>query len=82
VALRTYFRSKGLQWQTVILIGCNDGVIPHQRALGDPRKLEEERRLFYVAMTRAEANLVVSYVKNVAKGSVAPSRFLREAGLL
>jgi DNA helicase-2/ATP-dependent DNA helicase PcrA len=82
VALRTYFRSKGLQWHTVILIGCNDGVIPHQRSLGDRRKLEEERRLFYVAMTRAEANLVVSYVKNVAKGAVAPSRFLREAGLL
>jgi DNA helicase-2/ATP-dependent DNA helicase PcrA len=81
VALRTYFKSKGLQWHTVFLISCNDGVIPHKRSIQDPRKLEEERRLFYVAMTRASANLVISYVKNVAKGSVAPSRFITEAGL-
>lgn len=82
VALRTYFRSKGLQWHTVFLISCNDGVIPHVRSLDELRKLEEERRLFYVAMTRASANLVISYVKNVANGKVAPSRFLHEAGLL
>ncbi len=81
VALRTYFRAKGRQWHTVILIGCNEGLIPHKRASSDPMKLEEERRLFYVGMTRASANLVISHLKNVCKGSVAPSRFIEEAGL-
>lgn len=77
VPLLTYFRSKGLQWHTVILTTCNDGIIPHQRA-----EVEEERRLFYVAMTRASSNLVLSYVQNVCSCKVAPSRFLYEAGLL
>src|SRR5262249_41496880 len=77
VALLTYFRAKGLQWHTVVLTSCNEGLIPHGKA-----PLEEERRLFYVAMTRASANLVVSYVKNSCNTKVQPSRFLREAGLL
>lgn len=77
VQLRTYFRSKGLQWHTVILTTCNDKIIPHQKS-----PLEDERRLFYVAMTRASSNLLISYVKNACKTSVAPSRFLQEAGLL
>lgn len=72
----TYFRSKGLQWHTVILTTCNDGLIPHQRAV-----VEEERRLFYVAMTRASSNLVISYVQSVCSCKVQPSRFLYEAGL-
>ena len=75
--LLTYFRSKGLQWHTVILTTCNDGLIPHQRA-----EVEEERRLFYVAMTRASSNLVLSYVQSVCSCKVQPSRFLYEAGLL
>jgi DNA helicase-2/ATP-dependent DNA helicase PcrA len=77
VPLLTYFRSKGLQWHTVILTTCNDGLIPHQRA-----EVEEERRLFYVAMTRASSNLVLSYVQSVCSCKVQPSRFLYEAGLL
>jgi DNA helicase-2/ATP-dependent DNA helicase PcrA len=77
VPLLTYFRSKGLQWHTVILTTCNDGLIPHQRA-----EVEEERRLFYVAMTRASSNLVISYVQTVCSCKVPPSRFLYEAGLL
>ena len=77
VPLLTYFRSKGLQWHTVILTTCNDGLIPHQRA-----EVEEERRLFYVAMTRASSNLVLSYVQSVCSCKVPPSRFLYEAGLL
>jgi DNA helicase-2/ATP-dependent DNA helicase PcrA len=81
VALRTYFGAKGLQWHTVFLIGCNEGLIPHRRASGHPLKLEEERRLFYVGMTRATANLIVSYLQNVAKASVQRSRFIAEAGL-
>jgi DNA helicase-2/ATP-dependent DNA helicase PcrA len=76
VALKTYFRAKGLQWHTVVLMSCNDGLIPHARG-----NLEEERRLFYVGMTRAQANLFVSYVRNVCRGATRPSRFLQEAGI-
>ena len=77
VSLLTYFKAKGLQWHTVILTTCNDGLIPHRKA-----PIEDERRLFYVAMTRASSNLLISYVKNVCNNRVAPSRFLYEAGLL
>ncbi len=77
VPLLTYFRSKGLQWHTVILTTSNEGLIPHAKA-----EVEEERRLFYVAMTRASSNLVVSYVEQACGSKVAPSRFLYEAGLL
>jgi DNA helicase-2/ATP-dependent DNA helicase PcrA len=77
VPLLTYFRSKGLQWHTVILTTCNEGLIPHQKA-----QVEEERRLFYVAMTRATSNLVLSYVKSACGCHVPPSRFLYDAGLL
>ena len=44
--------------------------------------MEEERRLFYVAMTRASSNLVISYVKSACGCDVPPSRFLYEAGLI
>jgi DNA helicase-2/ATP-dependent DNA helicase PcrA len=77
VALLTYFKSKGLQWHTVILSTCNDGLIPHKKA-----PVEDERRLFYVAMTRASSNLFISYVKKSCNNAVAPSRFIAEAGLM
>jgi DNA helicase-2/ATP-dependent DNA helicase PcrA len=77
IQLLTYFRSKGRQWHTVILISCNEGLIPHRRS-----DVEEERRLFYVGLTRASKNLLVSYVDHAATGRSTPSRFLREAGLL
>jgi DNA helicase-2/ATP-dependent DNA helicase PcrA len=77
VALLTYFKSKGLQWHTVVLTTCNEGLIPHSRA-----PIEDERRLFYVAMTRASSNLLISYVKKSCGNSVVPSRFLAEANLL
>jgi DNA helicase-2/ATP-dependent DNA helicase PcrA len=77
VGLLTYFRAKGLQWHTVILTTCNEGVIPHKKA-----PVEEERRLFYVALTRVTSNLFISYVTNCCNTKVSPSRFLYEAGLL
>ncbi|WP_315718276.1 MULTISPECIES: ATP-dependent helicase [unclassified Bradyrhizobium] len=76
VALATYFKAKGLQWHTVILTSCNEGLIPHKRA-----PVEDERRLFYVALTRASSNLFVSYLKTSCKTRVFPSTFLSQAGL-
>jgi DNA helicase-2/ATP-dependent DNA helicase PcrA len=76
VALATYFKAKGLQWHSVILTSCNDGLIPHRKA-----PVEDERRLFYVALTRASSNLVVSYLKTSCKTRVIPSSFLSQAGL-
>lgn len=73
VRLMTMHASKGLEFKHVWIMGCEDGVIPSQKGL-----LEEERRLFYVAMTRAKLNLTVSYV--LGKWS-APSPFLFEAGM-
>jgi len=77
VALLTYFKSKGLQWHTVFLSSCNEGLIPHKRA-----NIEDERRLFYVALTRASSNLIISYVKKTCNNLVSPSRFLYEAELM
>lgn len=77
VALLTYFKAKGLQWHTVIMTTCNEGIIPHSRA-----PVEDERRLFYVGMTRASSNLVLSYVRKAAGNDVTMSRFLRESGLV
>jgi DNA helicase-2/ATP-dependent DNA helicase PcrA len=76
VALATYFKAKGLQWQTVVLTSCNQGLIPHKRS-----PIEDERKVFYVALTRASSNLIVSYLKTSCKVKVAPSCFLAEAGL-
>lgn len=81
VALLTYFKSKGLQWHTVILTTCNEGLIPHKKA-AIRGTIEDERRLFYVAMTRSSANLLISYVDNACNARVAPIRFLTEADLL
>jgi DNA helicase-2/ATP-dependent DNA helicase PcrA len=77
VALLTYLRAKGMQWHTVILTTCNEGLLPHRRA-----SIEDERRLFYVAITRASSNLLLSYVKSSCRTSLEPTRFLREAGLI
>jgi DNA helicase-2/ATP-dependent DNA helicase PcrA len=77
VALLTYFKAKGRQWHSVILTTCNQGLIPHRRA-----PIEDERRLFYVAMTRASANLMISYVGKSCNNKVKASQFLAEAGFL
>jgi DNA helicase-2/ATP-dependent DNA helicase PcrA len=77
VNLLTYFRAKGRQWNTVIIPGANQKVIP----LGNAN-VEDERRLFYVAVTRATSNLIVSYVRNAVGSKVEPSQFIAEMGLV
>ena len=61
VSLMTLHSAKGLEYPNVFIVGLEDGVFPHMRSLGDPDELEEERRLAYVGITRAENNLHLSY---------------------
>jgi len=70
VTLATLHAAKGLEWERVFLIGASDGQLPVSDA-----SIDEERRLFYVGITRAKADLHISYRKS-------PSPFLRESGLL
>ncbi len=81
VDLLTYFGSKGRQWHTVVMASCNESIIPHKRTIQEGL-IEEERRLFYVGMTRASHNLVVSYLEQSCGTRVEASRFLHESGLL
>ena len=82
VQLLTMHKSKGLEFKCVIVIGCSETICPHFKSLDDPAQIEEERRLMYVAMTRAKDYLFMTYPSTVkAQGQekyVAPSRFLRE----
>ena len=81
VTLMTLHNAKGLEYPIVFMIGCEEGVFPHARAL-DEGGLEEERRLCYVGITRAERDLYLSYARtrNVfgARSYGAPSRFIGE----
>jgi DNA helicase-2/ATP-dependent DNA helicase PcrA len=65
VTLMTLHNAKGLEYPTVFITGCEDGVFPHSRAL-DEGGLEEERRLFYVGVTRAMRQLYLSYARRRA----------------
>jgi DNA helicase-2/ATP-dependent DNA helicase PcrA len=62
VTLMTLHNAKGLEYPIVFVVGCEDGVFPHQRAL-DEGGIEEERRLFYVAVTRAMRELYLTYAR-------------------
>jgi len=62
ITLMTLHNAKGLEYPIVFMIGCEDGVFPHARAL-DEGTLEEERRLCYVGITRAERELVLTYAR-------------------
>lgn len=77
VTLATLHAAKGLEWERVFLMGASEGILPLESgSTGTPDSvIAEERRLFYVGMTRAKVDLHISYRGN-------PSRFLSEAGLL
>jgi DNA helicase-2/ATP-dependent DNA helicase PcrA len=76
VTLMTLHAAKGLEWDRVFLIGVSDGILPleNNSTTGDQASIDEERRLFYVGITRAKSDLRLSY-----RGKA--SRFLAEAGL-
>ena len=82
VTLMTLHTAKGLEFPVVFLTGLEDGVFPHSRSLGDQPELEEERRLAYVGLTRAQQRLYVSRaLMRSAWGAPAHnpgSRFLNE----
>ena len=63
VALMTLHAAKGLEFDNVFVIGLEDGLLPHERGEGDNDELEEERRLFFVGVTRARINLHLSYAR-------------------
>lgn len=78
VTLMTVHASKGLEFDNVFIFGANEGILPDKRAVNDPDELESERRLAYVAMTRAIKRLV--FVVRPADEKTGPtSRFVSEA---
>ena len=83
VNLMTVHASKGLEFGAVILAGMVEGLFPHKNSIRDAERIEEERRLMYVAMTRAKERLVISsYERMLIYGTgwqhVPPSRFIDE----
>lgn len=85
VTLMTVHSAKGLEFPVVFLVGLEDGIFPHSRSVNDPKELEEERRLAYVAITRAERVLYVTHAmrRRVYGEEMAaePSQFLNELPL-
>jgi DNA helicase-2/ATP-dependent DNA helicase PcrA len=83
VVLSSIHQAKGLEWMAVFMIWCSEGMMPLARALKEPGGEEEERRLFYVAATRAKDHLYLTYpLTDYARGMgnlpVSPSRFIME----
>ena len=82
VVMMTMHSAKGLEFPNVYLVGFEDGLFPGMRAIGDMEEMEEERRLCYVAITRAKQNLSISYARQRMlygrTNSAMASRFLRE----
>lgn len=82
VTLMTLHAAKGLEFPVVFLAGCDEGVFPHQRTFNVPSEMEEERRLMYVGVTRAEEKLYLTSAKRRQMWGeykyYNPSRFIEE----
>ena len=85
VTLMTVHAAKGLEFPVVFLVGLEDGIFPHARSINDPKELEEERRLAYVAITRAEKQLYITHATRRRvygeEMTAEPSQFLNEIPL-
>ena len=83
ITLMTIHSAKGLEFPIVFITGLEDGLFPLSNSFDEPKKLEEERRLFYVAVTRAEEKAFLHYATNRRRSSGSsglgqPSRFINE----
>jgi superfamily I DNA/RNA helicase len=82
VSLMTIHAAKGLEFPVVFVVGCEEELLPHKNSVDDPNGVSEERRLFYVALTRAKKRLHLSYAHmrqtGFQKAPRRPSRFLNE----
>mgnify|MGYP001286466383 FL=1 len=80
VRLMTLHNAKGLEFDVVFLVGLEDGLLPHSRSVDSPHEVEEERRLFYVGLTRARERVFLSLVRRRnmfgSYRDAVPSRFL------
>ncbi len=78
----TLHASKGLEFESVFLVGMEEGLFPHSRSMLEKEEMEEERRLCYVGITRAKKNLFITHAKQrLYFGSLSsntPSRFISE----
>lgn len=78
--LLTLHAAKGLEFPVVFITGLNDGLLPHSRSFDDPEAMQEERRLFYVGLTRAKEGLFLSYSQSRSaygfNEAALPSRYL------
>ncbi len=82
VTLMTLHSAKGLEFDNVFIVGMEEGIFPHSRAMTDPKELEEERRLCYVGITRAKKTLYLTYTRRRTlygqSGTSIVSRFIAE----
>lgn len=82
VTMMTVHAAKGLEFRNVFVVGLEEELFPSSMSKDNPRAVEEERRLFYVAITRAEENCVLTYAKsrfrNGQSAMCSPSRFLKD----
>jgi len=80
IRLMTLHNAKGLEFDVVFLVGLEDGLLPHSRSVDSPHEIEEERRLFYVGLTRARERVFLSSpggeTCSVSYRDAVPSRFL------
>lgn len=82
ITLMTIHAAKGLEFKNIIIVGLEENLFPSQMVLDNPRGLEEERRLFYVAITRARENCILTYARSRFRNGQTnfspPSRFISD----